>query len=202
MACVDNPFQAGFQQYHDAMALRRNSIQRMSDLNTTILRTAQEVKLIDFRIYEAQSHAPSPSQKQQNRRSFVKKCSDAAHGRRSSIQSTYTAAQAPTLAQWVQRLPANPSVYEEFLEGALEEAVGQLVCGPNAAAEEAELGYNYDTLEDVAPETWVRVRAHLVEKNGKSWIEASVTSKVDVNEKPEVFAYGKWLLVKTSKHHH
>ncbi|CAK3918789.1 Hypothetical predicted protein [Lecanosticta acicola] len=198
MACVGSIYQAGYQQYHDAMALRRNSIQRMSDPNTAILRTAQEVKLIDFRAYESHSRTTT-TQHQQNRRSSVRKCSSATQGRRSSIQSTYTALQAPTHAQWVQRLPANPSAYEEFLESALEEIVAQLVCGPNAAAEEAELGYNYDTLEDVAPEAWVRVRAHVVESQGKSWIEASITSKVETNERAAVFAYGKWELVKTKK---
>ncbi|KAK4495759.1 hypothetical protein PRZ48_013027 [Zasmidium cellare] len=192
MACVDSTFQPNF---HDPMALRRGSIQRMS--NTPLLRTAQEAKLVDFRIYESQPTSPRmPAKQHPHRSSFVKRCSQLATGRRPSITSTSsTTTQPPNLVQWVQRLPSSPSGYEDFLESALEEAVGQLVCGPNAAAEEFELGYNYDTLEDTAPEAWVRVQAQRVESQGKQWIAASIQSKAG----PEVYAYGREDSISTIK---
>ncbi|KAF2167957.1 hypothetical protein M409DRAFT_53896 [Zasmidium cellare ATCC 36951] len=200
MACVESTFQPTL---HDAMALRRGSIQRMSNIpSTSILRTQEEAKLINFRIYESQPSSPKMPSKQHHRSSFVKRCSQLATGRRTSITSTSptTPQQAPNLVQWVQRLPSTPSGYEDFLESALEEAVGQLVYGPNAAAEEFELGYNYDTLEDAAPEAWVRVQAQRIEAQGKQWIAASIQSKGTEGVRPEVYAYGRWVLVKTRRH--
>lgn len=199
MACVDSTFQPSL---HDPMALRQGSIQRMS--NASILRTAQEVKLINFRIYETQppSSPKMHSKKRHSRSSFVKRCSQLATGRRPSITSTTpTTSQTPSIVQWVQRLPSSHSGYEDFLESALEEAVGQLVCGPNAAAEEFELGYNYDTLEDAAPEAWVRVQAQRIEAQGKQWIAASIESKGSPDQRPEVYAYGRWILVNTKRYH-
>lgn len=198
MALVNMYAQPGFEKLHDAMALRRGSIQRMA-MPISNVNTPQSAELINFRIYEAEP-ARKPLQQQAQRQSFVKRCSQLAHGRRPSIRSTYTAAQAPKVAQWVQRLPSDPLENDEFLESVLEEAVGHLVCGPNFVADEVELGYNYDTLEDVTPEAWVRVQARVVDSNGKSWIQASISSKVAPDEMPEIYAYGKWLLTKAKKH--
>ncbi|KAK4620574.1 uncharacterized protein CLAFUR5_10341 [Fulvia fulva] len=199
MACVDNFQQSGFEQYHDAMAMRRSSIQRMTKSSSALLQVKEDKKPITFRVYESQQ--PQTQAKQPSRHSFVKRCSQIATGCRRSITSTYTAQQAPKLAQWIQRLPPHPVDYEAFLESAMEEAVGQLVCGPDSAAEELELGYNYDTLEDALPQSWVRVRAQLVECKGRSWIAASVMSRVDPEERPETYAYGKWQLVNTRKYY-
>ncbi|EME77437.1 uncharacterized protein MYCFIDRAFT_180004 [Pseudocercospora fijiensis CIRAD86] len=125
-----------------------------------------------------QPHPPSHS-------SFVKRCSQLAHGRRRSVQSTISAARAPTIAQ---------SSNEDFLESAMETAVGTLVCGPSMAAEEVELGYNHDLLDETTPGVWVHIQAEIVELNGTNWIQASITSKAEPYERPEVYAFGRWQL--------
>ncbi|KAF7187950.1 hypothetical protein HII31_10850 [Pseudocercospora fuligena] len=67
------------------------------------------------------------------------------------------------------------------------------------AAEEVELGYNYDLLDEATPGAWVHIQAKTVEVSGKKWIQASITSKAEPYERPEVYAYGQWQLVNTAR---
>ncbi|KXS97015.1 hypothetical protein AC578_1878 [Pseudocercospora eumusae] len=170
MSLINTMYQPGFEELHDPLAIQRTTIQRMS------------------------IHTQPPSHA-----SFVQRCSQLAHARRRSIQSTITASKAPTIAQWFQRLPLRRSSNEEFLESAMEKAVGTLVCGPSMAAEEVELGYNYDLLDETTPGAWVHVQAKMVEVNDKKWIQASITSKAELYERAEVYAYGRWQLVNTAR---
>ena len=80
----------------------------------------------------------------------------------------------------------------------METAVGRLVYGPGVAAEEVELGFDYDRFENASPGSWVRVQAQTVHVAGKVWIQASVISQ-RAGMEPEVYAYGRWVLTKSRK---
>lgn len=150
---------------------------------------------------------------QHARSSFTQRCSQLAHRTTSShnsnknISSPTTAADTTTtlITQWLQRLPTRRSEYEDFFEAVLEAAVSRLVHGTHAAAEEAELGFEYDRFEDAKPGTWVRVRARSVRLGGKRWIHAEVFGGRGEEEEggeereEEVYAWGRWVVVRLKR---
>lgn len=153
---------------------------------------------------------------QHARSSFTQRCSQLAHRTTSShnsnknISSPSPAADTDTtlITQWLQRLPARRSEYEDFFEAVLEAAVSRLVHGTHAAAEEAELGFEYDRFEHAKPGTWVRVRARSVRLGGKRWIHAEVfggrgeeedKGEEREEEEEEVYAWGRWVVVRLKR---
>lgn len=191
MACVENAIQ---RDTREPMALLRNSLRRMSN--------NASAQIITFPFHESQPASPKTSRhpKYHGASSFMKRCSQLATRRQSLIEPSYPRTKLPTIIQWTQTLPSSPFDYEDFLESQLEEAVGQLVCGPNAAAEECELEYNYDALADAPPETCLHVQAQQVVIQGRQWIAASITStEAEGGNAPEVLAYGKWILTRTRR---
>ena len=147
------------------------------------------------------------------RASIAQKCSQLANRHRSTSPNTSlkTSPVSPTtpasstehIVQWQQRLPSNASEFEEFLEWAMDEAVSELVRGPNRAAEELESWFNYAQLQSAPPMKWVQVRAQIVEGQGRPWITASVRDSVAPGRRAAVYATGKWTLVdRCSRRHH
>lgn len=150
---------------------------------------------------------------QHARSSFTQRCSQLAHRTTSSHNSNKNISSPPPAAdttttlitQWLQRLPARRSEYEDFFEAVLEAAVSRLVHGTHAAAEEAELGFEYDRFEHATPGTWVRVRARSVRLGGKRWIHAEVFGgrgeEEDEGEEreEEVYAWGRWVVVRLKR---
>lgn len=150
---------------------------------------------------------------QPTRSSFTQRCSQLAHRTTSSHNSNKNISSPPPAAdttttlitQWLQRLPARRSEYEDFFEAVLEAAVSRLVHGTHAAAEEAELGFEYDRFEDAKPGTWVRVRARSVRLGGKRWIHAEVLGGRGEDEEEgeereeEVYAWGRWVVVRLKR---
>lgn len=150
---------------------------------------------------------------QSTRSSFTQRCSQLAHRTTSShnsnknISSPSPAVDTTTtlITQWFQRLPARRSEYEDFFEAVLEAAVSRLVHGTHAAAEEAELGFEYDRFEHATPGTWVRVRARSVRLGGKRWIHAEVFGGRGEEEEEgeereeEVYAWGRWVVVRLKR---
>ncbi|KAM3421690.1 hypothetical protein BST61_g2074 [Cercospora zeina] len=132
-----------------------------------------------------------------SRYSFAEKCYRMAHGG-IAFQPDRT---PPKTIQWTQRLPSRPCEYEDFLEAVLEDAVSRLLAGPGSAAEEVELGYNYDSIEHVLPGGIVQVQAQTSNSDGKTWIQASISGQSPTRG-VRLYAHGKWVLAKTKKHLH
>ncbi|CAK1360323.1 hypothetical protein CB0940_06388 [Cercospora beticola] len=132
-----------------------------------------------------------------SRYSFAEKCYRMTH----SSTGLPTHKTTPKTIQWTQRLPSRPCEYEDFLETSLEDAVSRLLSGSGSAAEEVELGYNYDSIEHVLPGTIVHVQAQTLNYEGKTWIQASISGQ-SASGDVRLYAYGKWVLAKTKKHHY
>ncbi|KAF2210689.1 hypothetical protein CERZMDRAFT_85995 [Cercospora zeae-maydis SCOH1-5] len=132
-----------------------------------------------------------------SRYSFAEKCYRMAH---SGVAFQPDRAPPKTI-QWTQPLPIRPCEYEDFLETVLEDAVSSLLSGSGSAAEEVELGYNYDNIEHVIPGTFARIQAQTFEYDGKTWIQASISGQSPAGDM-RLYAYGKWVLVKTKRHLH